>query len=170
MRKHAMKKKICVLGLVLVVFSSVINGEALLAAESVSVRTAEETEKEKTQMKYLDLVMNLFRTHVKALELLTSKENDYSDNVVLHSMAIWETAGLVEHIYPGDNVTDNKKWPWKNKKEFEKRSKANQKAAKKLGMAALKWLRNQNRNKFIHALEKLKSTCRACHGGLRNWP
>lgn len=181
-----MKKTFCVLSFsILLVFSSVINAEevadetvATEKTEAVATEVVEPVdpvaalagEKDTTEFEYLKLVMGVFRSHLKALELLTSKENKYSDNVVRHSIAIWQTTSLLEHFYPGDTSIEHEKLPWKNKKEFEERAKINRKAAKELKGAASDWLEDQDRDKFLGALEELKSSCRNCHRELKNWP
>ncbi|EDN69401.1 Cytochrome c' precursor [Beggiatoa sp. PS] len=177
-----MKKKFCVLSFfVLIVFSSAIYAEEVaeetVATEETAIEAVEDADpvaalagEDKTEFEYLKLVMGVFRSHVKALELLTSKENKYSDNVVRHSIAIWQTTSLLEHFYPGDTSIEHEKLPWKNKKEFEERARVNRKAAKELKGAASEWLEDQDREKFLATLEELKSTCRNCHRELKNWP
>ena len=114
--------------------------------------------------------MGVFRSHLKALDLLTSKENKYYDNVVRHSLAIQNTTDLLEHFYPGDTSKEHENLPWKNKKEFEERAKKNREAARDLSAAASEWLEDQDRDKFLGVLENLKDSCRNCHRGLKNWP
>jgi hypothetical protein len=182
-----MKKKFCVFSFsILLIFSSVIQAEEAADKTVATEETATEAveavkpevdpvavlagETDTTEFEYLKLVMGVFRSHLKALELLTSKETKYSDNVVRHSKAIWETTSLLEHFYPGDTSLEFEKLPWKNKKEFEERAKMNRKAAKELKGAASDWLEDQDRDKFLSALEELKSSCRNCHRELKNWP
>jgi cytochrome c556 len=171
-----MKTKIGVLSLsflMLFVFSSVIQAEDAAEEKTpesddpIAVLAADGDE---IEFEYLKLVMGVFRSHLKALELLTSKENKYYDNVVRHSLAIRDTTDLLEHFYPGDTSKEHEKLPWKNKKEFEERAKKNREAARALNYAASDWLKDQDRDKFLESLETLKDTCRNCHRELKNWP
>ncbi|KAF0135439.1 MAG: Cytochrome c' [Rhodospirillaceae bacterium] len=120
---------------------------------------------------YLRLVMDIFRSHVEAIELLTGDPGKYSDNVVRHASAIANTAGLLDHAFPGDRNTEgNSHWSWQNEAEFDKLASTVQVATKELAIAAQHWLKDQNRARFMAALEKMKEGCRACHGTARNWP
>ena len=130
----------------------------------------EEKAEDQEELEYLELVMNIFRYHVKALELLSDTESKYSDNVVNHAQALWHTSGLLDHIYPAKGTASDREWPWKSEKEFEDRVKANRKATKQLRKAAGEWLEGGERGQLIEAIENVKESCRNCHGELRDWP
>ena len=116
----------------------------------------------------LDMVGNVMAPHIEALELLTRIESKYSTNVVRHAVAIRQTSGLLAHSYPEEDK--KRDWPWKDKKEFEKKANANLQASKQLEKAASKWLKDRDRKKFLVSLDKVKKTCRSCHNDLRDWP
>jgi len=123
------------------------------------------------EVDYYELVMNIFKYHVKALEVLTASESKYSDNVVNHANAIVFTSGLLDHIYPGEKADPGHKWPWKDHEEFVERAEANRKAATELKNVARKWFeKKESHQNLLKALENLKQTCRDCHGKERNWP
>jgi hypothetical protein len=138
--------------------------------EEVAAAQAEDAKLE-VELDYYELVMNIFKYHVKALEVLTASESKYSDNVVNHANAIVFTSGLLDHIYPGEEADPHHKWPWKDHKEFVERAQANREAAMELKKVARKWLeKKESRQNLTKALENLKQTCRDCHGEARNWP
>ncbi|KAF0111577.1 MAG: Cytochrome c' [Rhodospirillaceae bacterium] len=136
----------------------------------------------KEESAYLRLVMDIFSNHIEAIELLTAKPGKYADNVVRHTNALANTAGLLDHAFPGDKNTSEKAvWPWRSEAEFNKRAHALQTATKELATTAQAWLdahkqdpeharRGHDRTAFMAALEHLKETCRACHGSARHWP
>jgi hypothetical protein len=77
---------------------------------------------------------------------------------------------LLEHSYPGELLKKQNKFSWKNEKEFNQNVNAVRLAAVELKQAANNWLDNFERDNFIRSLDNLKSKCRNCHGGSRNWP
>ena len=162
-----MIQKGLVLGLVLALFSSMLNGEPLVTEQETAQATASNKHSEK---RYLQLVMDIFRSHVRALELLTHTKTKYSDNVTRHSIAIWRTTGLLEHSYPAELLKQNNKFSWKDEKEFNQNVNAVRLAAVELKKAANNWLDNFDRDSFIRSLDNLKSKCHSCHGKSRNWP
>ncbi len=141
-----------------------------LGIMSTTVRGGEEYGVTEEEHDYIELVMNVFRFHIKALDLLHKTDTKYSDNVVRHANALWHTSGLLDHIYPDEGAVRGRDWPWKNKKEFDQRVKDNRNAIKKLRLAAQNWLKDGERAKFVKAIENVKESCRNCHGMLRDWP
>jgi len=162
-----MIKKGFILAVMLALYSSMLNAETLITEQNTAQASSSEQQAEK---RYLQLVMSIFRSHVRALELLTNAKTKYSDNVTRHSIAIWRTTGLLEHSYPEELLKKDSKWAWKNKKEFIKNVRAVRLAAAELRQAANNWLDNFDRDNFVRSLENLKSKCRNCHGGSKNWP
>lgn len=151
-------------------------GVALLAAIialgtiSTTVRGGEEYGVTEEEHDYIELVMNVFRFHIKALDMLHKTDTKYSDNVVRHANALWHTSGLLDHIYLDADAVRERDWPWKDEKEFEQRVTDNRNAIKKLRLAAKSWLKGGERSKFAEAIENVKESCRNCHGKLRDWP
>ncbi len=129
---------------------------------------AEGTGQLREEDNYLKIVGNVLGSHIQALELITRIESKYSGNVVRHAVALRDTSGLLKHGYPEEDK--KRKWPWKDKKEFERKAYANLQASKQLEKAASKWLKDRDRKKFLVSLDKLKQTCRGCHGDMSEWP
>lgn len=122
------------------------------------------------ELDYMELVMNIFRHHVKALELLSSTESKYSDNIVNHAQALWQTSGFLDHLYPEADAVSDHTWPWKSEQEFEERVAANREATVELQKAAGEWLEGGERENLVNAIENVKESCRNCHGEARDWP
>ena len=171
MEEALMKIKLAIIALALLIGSLQVRAEEQVQGKQAMVAAVQKQEAEtEHELEYFELVMNIFRYHVKALELLSAAENKYSDNVVSHANAIWHTSGLLDHIYPGEAAMPDREWPWKTEKEFQERAQANRKAAKALRTAAKSWLEKEDGESLRMALENLKDSCRNCHGEARDWP
>lgn len=160
-----MKRQIAVIGLAMALGASVAPSDER-AMYPVAAAGAESEQ----ELEYLELVMNIFRHHLEALELLIASDTKYGDNVVRHAAAIQHTSGLLDHIYAGPAPGDDREWPWKSEEEFWERVEANRKAAQRLSRVASAWLEDRDRERLVQAIESLKVTCRNCHGNLRDWP
>ncbi|MCG8489194.1 MAG: cytochrome c [Chromatiales bacterium] len=125
---------------------------------------------EEQELEYLELIMNILRHHLEAIELLTKKESKYYDNIVNHASALWHTSNLLDHIYPDKDQVNDREWPWADKQEFDERVMANRTATKNLRKAAKVWLKDRDQEKLLASLEELKKSCRSCHKSLRDWP
>lgn len=131
---------------------------------------------------YLKMVMNIFSTHLQALEFLTANQMRYSDNVVRHAAALRQTTGLLDHAIPQEEIRVLKttlvvdeagkplQWGWKDARDFMRLADASYISTKKLAIAAREWLKSGDRTEFMAAMENVKQACRNCHGTSRDWP
>ncbi len=146
---------------------------ALLIGLSVPANAGPETATANSpqEMAYIRLVMNIFKHHLVALDVLTGGESRYSDNVVRHVSAIKHTTGLLDHVYPNGHASPSgQPWPWANKAEFVLLVDGASDATQQLDRAARKWLADGDRGDFVQAIEVMKDACRGCHKNHRGWP
>ena len=128
---------------------------------------AQEPDAEKT---YVRAVMTILRSHIEALKYLTAVNIKYSDNVVLHAIAVRRTVGFLDHGEWQSAAGADGANPKLDAKTFERLAKNGRKASRKMETAARQWLKDGNRRTFLTAMNGMTTTCNNCHNHLAGAP
>jgi len=140
------------------------NGPTLSAKESDAVK--EQNNKDE----YVQLVVSVLRSHVKALSQLTANKIKYSDNAARHANAIKETFDM---LGPMDwHAAEARRLQKENKgngtsmlsqKEFNEMVDVSMERIVRLRRAAHRWMRDNNRDIFMKELDSMMQSCKDCH-------
>ena len=126
-------------------------------------------------VRYFNLIGQIYRLHLAALEHIVATESAYGDNVVRHARAIDRARGLFDHAVLGGTQASSGEaagvWPWKDERQYREFMDANEVAAKNLVDVAREWRETGDPVKLKAAIDQVKITCRVCHlDKKRDWP
>ena len=140
-------------------------GESTVLASST-----DSVDDEKSKDEYVQLVVSVLRSHVKALQQLTAKEIKYSDNVVMHAVAIkdaWDMLGpmdwhaaeamRLQQKQQGDGTSNLEE------KDFDIMINSSLNSINRLSKSALRWMRDNDRDVFMNDLNVMMKSCKNCH-------
>ncbi len=140
---------------------------AALCLASVTVVRAEEFNRNT----YVASVITILRIHADAIHNLSEHKMKYSDNLVRHAVAIertfgllgpmeWHTAEAARLMNKSGSNSDM------DAEKFDELARRSSDALKGLVLAAHDAMEEDNRKGLNEALEKMKSSCNACHAYL----
>ena len=125
---------------------------------------------EKSKDEYVQLVVSVLRSHVKALQQLTAKEIKYSDNVVMHAVAIkdtWDMLGPMDwHAAEAMRLQQKQQDDGTIKlteKDFDIMADHSLNSINRLSRSALIRMRNNDRDVFMNDLNVMMQSCKDCH-------
>jgi len=119
---------------------------------------------------YVQLVVSILRSHVKALQKLTDEEIKYSDNVARHAISIKQTFDMLGpmdwHAAEAMRLQQEKKGnndALLSQKEFNNMVENSIKHVDRLRQSAHRWMRDKDRTAFMKDLDTMMQTCHDCH-------